>query len=724
MTAVPSARKPARKRSFRSVVPILGLVALASASVFFVGCGDATTTAEYAPIEFAAPPVTRTDDVVDVLHGVEVPDPYRWLEDQVAAETREWIEVQNSYTDEVFDQLPGRDELTALATSLLKIDSQGTPRERGGRYFYSKRAADEELSILYYRDGATGEDHTILDPHGMSDDHTTTVGMRDISDDGTMLIYAIREGGVDETSFRIRDIDTGEDLPDVFPPARYGSINLSPDKTGLYYGKFGSQDPRLYYHAIGTAIEEDREIFGEGYTMRDIPFGNLSPDGKWMLITVIEGSSGPNELFIAAVGEDGMPGEWLEIISDGKTRTSAGFAGDNLLITTDLDAPNSRVMVAPIESPQVENWVEIIPESPDRVIQGASGVGGYYFVSYLESVQPRLAQYDTEGNLVREVDFGVIGSVFGAGGEWDKKEATIGFSSFHMPTTSYLMDVDTGEREVWFQSEVPIDTESMDVKQVWYTSSDGTEIPMFIIHKNGLELNGDNPTYLTGYGGFNVSRTPGFSASAAAWVDLGGVYAIPNLRGGGEFGEAWHEAGMLGNKQNVFDDFIAAAEYLIGQGYTSSERLAIAGGSNGGLLVGAAMTQRPDLFGAVVCSYPLLDMVRYQDFLVARFWVPEYGSSEDAEQFEYIHAYSPYHRVVEGTQYPATLFISGDGDTRVDPLHARKMAALVQAANGGENPILLRYHIKAGHSGGMPVSERIEQMVDTFAFLRWQVAGE
>jgi prolyl oligopeptidase len=284
--------------------------------------------------------------------------------------------------------------------------------------------------------------------------------------------------------------------------------------------------------------------------------------------------------------------------------------------------------------------------------------------------------------------------------------------------------VDTGERDVWFQSEVPLDTESMDVKQVWYTSKDGTEIPMFVIHQKGLELNGDNPTYLTGYGGFNVSRTPGFSGSAAAWVDMGGVYAIPNLRGGGEFGEGWHEAGMLGNKQNVFDDFIAAAEYLIAEGYTSSERLAIRGGSNGGLLVGAAMTQRPDLFGAVVCTYPLLDMVRYQDFLVARFWVPEYGSSEDPEQFEYIHAYSPYHRVVEGTDYPATLFISGDGDTRVDPLHARKMAALVQAANGGDNPILLRYHTKAGHSGGMPVSEQIEQMVDTFAFLRWQVAGQ
>ena len=720
-----TALRSARRRSVREVSPILALAASAFAAAFLVGCADtATTTAEYAPVEFAAPPATRTDDVVDVLHGVDVPDPYRWLEDQEAPETREWIDGQNAYTDQIFEQLPGREELTRLASSLLKIDTQGTPNEEGGRYFYSRQGADDELRILYYREGAAGEDHVIIDPHGMSEDYTTSVGLRDVSDDGKWMVYAIREGGVDETSIKIRDVDIGEDLPDVLPAARYGSLNLTPDKTGLYYGKFGTQDPRIYYHAIGTAIEEDREIFGEGYTMRDIPFGNLSPDGKWMLITVIEGSSGPNELFIAQMGEDGLPGEWVEIISDGKTRSSASFAGDNLLITTDLDAPNSRVMVAPLASPQVENWVEIIPESPDRVIRSASGVGGYYFVSYLESVQPKLAQYDTEGNLVREIDFGVIGSVFGAGGEWDKKEATIGFSSFHVPTTSYLMDVDTGERELWFQTEVPIDTESMEVKQVWYTSKDGTEIPMFIVHKKGLELDGDNPTYLTGYGGFNISRTPGFSATAAAWVDLGGVYALPNLRGGGEFGEEWHEAGMLGNKQNVFDDFIAAAEYLVAEGYTRPERLAIAGGSNGGLLVGAAMTQRPDLFGAVVSAYPLLDMVRYQKFMVARFWVSEYGSSEDPEQFEYIRAYSPYQNVKPGTAYPATLFISGDGDTRVAPLHARKMAALLQAANGGEDPILLRYYTKAGHSGGQPVSERIEQMVDTFAFLRWQVAGE
>ena len=564
----------------------------------------------------------------------------------------------------------------------------------------------------------------MLDPHRMSEDHTTTAGWADISDDGKTMVYQIREGGVDEVSLRVRDIDSGEDFEDVFPPARYGSVALTPDKAGIYYGKYGSQEPRLYFHRMGTDLSEDTEIFGQGYTAADIPVAQLSPDGEWMFITVIHGSSGPTDLYLQRMGSDGEPeGDWIEIIADGVSKTFGSFAGDRLLLTTDLNAPNSRVVTAELDDPRWDRWVEVIPESGDRVIRGASPVGGYYFVSYLKDVLPRVAQYDTDGKLIRELEFETLGSTFGPSGEWDKDEAYVTFTSFHVPTTSYRLDVETGEREIWFQSEIPVDTNVMEVNQVWYESRDGTRIPMFIVHKKGLELNGRNPTYLTGYGGFNLSMTPSFSAQAAAWVELGGVYALPNLRGGGEFGEAWHEAGMFANKQNVFDDFIAAAEYLIDEGYTSAGHLAIAGGSNGGLLVGAAMTQRPELFGAVVCTYPLLDMVRYHKFLVARFWVPEYGSSDDPGQFEYIHAYSPYHAVEPGTDYPATLFISGDGDTRVDPLHARKMAALVQTANGGDDPILLRYHTKAGHSGGQPVSEQIEQMVDTMSFLLWQVGG-
>ncbi len=720
-----------RRRARQGSAPVTGGAILIIAVAAFImlvlaGCGgdSASASAEFASarVDFGTPPPTKTDDVVDVLHGVRVPDPYRWLEDQEAQETRAWIDAQNSYTDGVFEQIPGRARLTALATQLLRVDAQGTPREKGGRYFYSKRSRDDDLAIQYYSDGYGGEEHVLLDPHEMSDDHTTSVGVVEISSDGEVLVYSVREGGVDETELRVRDVDTGEDFPDAFPPARYGSVSLTPDKGGLYYGKFGSQEPRLYFHRMGTDPSQDIEIFGEGYSQADIPIAILSPDGEWMLVTVIHGSSGPTELYLQRMGSDGQPrGEWIEIINDDVSRTFGGFAGDKLLLTTDLDAPNSRVMVADLDNPSYQNWKEVVPESSDRVIQGASPVGGYYFVSYLETVQPRIAQYDTDGDLVREIEFDVLGSTFGPSGEWEKNEAYVTFTSFHVPTTSYKLDVETGEKEIWFQQDIPIDTGAMDVKQVWYESKDGTSIPMFIVHKKGLDLDGANPTYLTGYGGFNLSRTPGFSAQATAWVELGGVYAIPSLRGGGEFGEEWHRAGMFGNKQNVFDDFIAAAEYLIDEGYTSSDHLAIAGGSNGGLLVGAAMTQRPELFGAVVCSYPLLDMVRYHQFMVARFWIPEYGSSDDPEQFEYIHAYSPYHNVEMGTTYPATLFLSGDGDTRVAPLHARKMAGLVQAASDGENPILLRYHTKAGHSGGQPVSEQIEQMVDTMSFLLWQV---
>ncbi|MFQ5680327.1 MAG: prolyl oligopeptidase family protein [Gemmatimonadota bacterium] len=673
---------------------------------------------ERVAVEIGPPPETKVEVVADTLAGTVVADPYRWLEDQEAPETRAWIDAENAYTDSVFAQLPGREELRELATRLLKRDIMGTPREKGGRYFFSKRGADQDLFVVYFREGLDGEDQVLLDPHPLSEDHTTSVGLRDVSEDGRQVVYSVRLGGVDETELRVMDVDSREDLADVFPTARYGSVSFTPDGKGIYYSKFGSEEPRIYYHRLGTDPSADREVFGEGYTRQDIPVASLSDDGRWMLVTVIKGSSGPTKLFLKDLAHDGP---FVTVIDDGQSRSFAGFAGERLVITTDLEAPNKRVMVADLEQPSVGRWRELIPEREDVVIQGVSPVGGYYFVSYLKDVQPRLAQYDPNGEQVREIDFGTLGSVSGASGEWGKKEAFIGFSSFHVPPTSYRLNVETGERDVWFRSEIPIDTESIEVKQVWYESKDGTRVPMFLVHQKGLDPNGDHPTYLTGYGGFNISRTPGFSSTAAAWVQMGGVYALPNLRGGGEFGEEWHRAGMLENKQNVFDDFIAAAEWLVDNGYTRPERLAIAGGSNGGLLVGAAMTQRPDLFGAVVCSYPLLDMVRYHKFLVARFWVPEYGSSEDPAQLEYILAYSPYQNVEPGTEYPATLFVSGDGDTRVAPLHARKMAALVQAANGGENPILLRYFTKAGHSGGQPVSEQIDQMVDVFSFLRWQV---
>ena len=528
----------------------------------------------------------------------------------------------------------------------------------------------------------------------------------------------VRAGGVDEVSIRLRDVDTGADLLDDFPAARYGQVNLTPDKTGFYYERYGDVAPRVMYHAIGTDPGTDVQLFGDGYGLQHIPVTLLSDDGRWLLVHVIEGSSGPTEIHIKDLASDAP---FVAVIQDGVTESWAEFAGDQLVITTTLDAPNKRVVVADPANPAVEEWTEIIAERRDVVIQDARGLGGRLAVSFLQDVQPRAAIYELSGAHVRDIAFDTIGAVGGGAGRWTSDEAFFTFQSYHRPTTIYRYDLATGDQTVWAQVEVPIDTDRYTVTQTWFESKDGTRVPMFVTHRDDVVLDGENPTLLTGYGGFNLSMTPAFSSLAAVWLEHGGVFAEANMRGGGEFGEAWHRDGMLERKQNVFDDFIGAAEHLIAEGYTSPEHLAIRGGSNGGLLVGTVSNQRPDLFGAVVCTYPLLDMVRYHQFLVASFWVPEYGSSEDPDQFAYIYDYSPYHNIDATAEYPATLYITGDGDTRVAPLHGRKMAALMQATHGRSTPVLLRYHTDAGHSGGQPVSQQIEQMVDTVSFLLWQV---
>ena len=665
------------------------------------------------------PPDTRTESLVETLHGVEVADSYRWLEDQDAPETRAWIDKQNAYTDRVLAPLPGREALQSVAARVLQVDAIGLPNAHGGRYFYSKRRADQDLSVVYVRDGLEAEDRVLIDPHPMSPGHTVSVSLLDISHDGRLVVYAVRAGGVDEVSIRLRDVDTGEDLDDDFPAARYGQVNLTPDKTGFYYERYGDVTPRVMYHAIGTDPGTDVQLFGDGYGLQHIPVTLLSDDGRWLMVHIIEGSSGPTEIHIKDLAADAP---FVTVIQDGVTESWAEFAGDQLVITTDLDASNKRVMVADPANPRVDQWREIIAERRDVVIQDARGLGGRVVVSFMQDVQPRAAIHELSGAHVRDIAFDAIGTVGGGAGRWTSDEAFFTFQSYHRPTTIYRYDLATGDQTVWAQVEVPIDTDRYTVTQTWFESKDGTRVPMFITHRDDAVLDGTNPTLLTGYGGFNLSMTPAFSSLAAVWLEHDGVFAEANMRGGGEFGEAWHRNGMLDRKQNVFDDFIGAAEHLIAEGYTSPEHLAIRGGSNGGLLVGTVSNQRPDLFGAVVCTYPLLDMVRYHQFLVASFWVPEYGSSDDPDQFAYIYDYSPYHNIDATADYPATLYITGDGDTRVDPLHGRKMAALMQAIHGQSTPMLLRYHTDAGHSGGQPVSQQIEQMVDTVSFLLWQVS--
>ena len=664
------------------------------------------------------PPVTERNEVVDTLHGVEIPDPYRWLEDQIGPDTRAWIDAQNEYTDSLLEPLSGRGELSALVAKVLEVDAVGLPTERGGRYFYGKRRADQDLVVLYVREGLHGDDRVLIDPHSFSPDHTISVSYLDISRDGNLVVYAVRDGGVDEVSIRLHDVETGEDLDDVLPPARYGQVSLTPDRTGFYYERYGDVTPRVMFHDIGTDSSTDIQLFGDGYQRHHIPVSILSDDGRWLLVHVIEGSSGPTEIHLKDLTSDAP---FTTVIRDGVSESWAEFAGEQIVITTNLDAPNKRVVVTDPDKPSVEHWREIISERTNVVIQEARGLGGRLAVSYLQDVEPRVAIHELSGALVRDIEFATVGSVGGGAGHWTTDEAFFTFQSYHRPNTIYRYDLATGEQAVWAQVQVPIDTDRYEVTQEWFTSADGTRVPMFITRRIDVELDGRNPTLLTGYGGFNLSRTPAFSSLAAVWLESGGVFAEANMRGGGEFGEEWHRDGMLERKQHVFDDFIGAAEHLITEGYTSPEHLAIRGGSNGGLLVGAVSNQRPELFGAVVCTYPLLDMLRYQQFLVASFWMPEYGTSEDSDQFAYLRDYSPYHNVDPTVTYPATLYITGDGDTRVAPLHARKMAALMQATHGATTPILLRYHTDAGHSGGQPISQQIQEMVDTVSFLLWRV---
>jgi len=668
--------------------------------------------------EVPAPPETKALEVRDSLHGQEIADPYRWLEDQVSPETREWINAQNRYTDSILDPLPGREELKTFLSSLMKIDTISLPIAVSGRYFFSKRRADQDLSVIYMRKGLQGKDEVLIDPHPMSEDKTVSVGMQDISQDGTLLAYAIRKGGEDEIEIRLFDVDSRSDLPDSLPKARYFGVSLTADKKGFYYTRHEPEGPRVFYHQMGKSLTSDKKIFGDGYGPEIILTADLSEDSQWMVIHVSYGAAADKtEIYMKDLTLDGPI---YPVVKDIPGRFIGEIAGGCLFLQTNWEAPNGKIIAVDPKAPAKENWRVIVPES-EAVLVGFGGAGGKLFASYLKDVKTSVVAFEPDGTRIREISFPTIGTVSGVIGRWDSNEAFYVFTSFHIPTTIYRYDVASGSQEVWAKIKVPIESEKFDVKQVWYKSKDGTNIPMFIVHAKDIKLNGSNPTLLTGYGGFNLSLTPSFSVQAAAWVEKGGVIAVANLRGGGEFGEKWHKAGMRENKQNVFDDFIAAAEYLIKNKYTSPRKLAITGGSNGGLLVGAAMTQRPELFGAVVCTYPLLDMIRYHKFLVARYWVPEYGSSDDAQQFKYLFAYSPYHQVKKGTKYPPLLFITGDADTRVAPLHARKMTALVQASSGSKKPVMLRYHIKAGHSGGQPLSQQIEDMTDTLSFLFWQL---
>jgi prolyl oligopeptidase len=673
----------------------------------------------------SAPPTTRRDDVVDDYFGTMVADPYQWLEDQNSAETRAWITAQDSFSRPILDGLPGRDVLRQRLTALMNVDVIGTPFEQGGRYFFSRRKAGQDLYVLYMRQGLDGPDQVLLDPHPLSPDHSTSAGFMDVSKDGKLMAYHVRRGGKDEVSIHLMETDSRHDLADVMPEGNYFSVAIKPDKSGFYYARRIETGPRIFYHALGSDPASDKQIFGDDLGLGDIAFSRLSDDGHYLLIDVLHGSAAEKtELYLQdlAVKTAVRP-----VVNDLTARFSADLAGDRLYIQTNWNAPNGRVFLTDLATPTRDHWREVLPES-DAVIEGISAAGGKLFVNYVHDAHAELRVFEAGGREGREIPLPALGSASGVSGRWESRNVFYEFSSFAQAPTVYRYDVQQGTPEVWARVEVPLKSDDFEVHQVWYESKDKTRVPMFIAYREGTRLDGSNLTLLTGYGGFDVSLLPSFSAEAAVWVESGGVFAVPNLRGGGEFGEKWHKAGMLQNKQNVFDDFLAAAQYLVDGHYTNPSKLGITGQSNGGLLVGAALTQRPDLFRAVVCRYPLLDMLRYENFLVARYWVPEYGAAAaDAEQFKVLYAYSPYQNVKRGADYPAVLFVTGDGDTRVAPLHARKMAAMLQWATRSESrsgrPILLSYDTKSGHSGGRPLSKEIDELVDELSFFSWQLGA-
>ena len=667
------------------------------------------------------PPVTAVEGVRDTLHGVVVEDPFRWLEDQESPRTRQWIDAQNVYTEAVLGPVePSRESLRRQLAQLLEVESVSVPFERGGRYFYSRRRADQDLPVLCMRQGLEGKEEVLVDPHALSPDHTISVNFLDVSDDGRLLAYGTRSGGEDEVTVTFLDLETRE-VADRMPRARYSGISITPDRTRCYSARRDRRGSRVYSHRLGSDPAGDLELFGDRSTPEENVGSDLSSDGRWLVLTVSHGSaSNFTEIYVKEVARDGPI---VPIVNDVRADFRPIVAGDRMFLETDWEAPNRRILEVDLRRPARANWREVVPEA-EVAIQGTSAVDGRLCVRYLEDAISRVRVFEFDGRRVGSMRFPTLGALSAISGRWDRPGAFFTFQSFHLPATIYRYDVRRGRRSVWWQPQVPFRSDRFEVRQEWVTSKDGTRLPMFVAHRKGLRLDGRNPALLTGYGGFKLSQTPAFSARAVVWMERGGVYALANLRGGGEYGEAWHQAGMLERKQNVFDDFVAAAQHLVDRGYTRPERLAISGTSNGGLLVGAALTQRPDLFRAVVCGFPLLDMLRYHRFLVAPLWVPEYGSAEDATQFLTLRAYSPYQHVQANGKYPAVLLISGDSDTRVAPLHARKMTAMLQSRSASGRPVLLSYDTRAGHSrANKPIGRQIDDTALELQFLLWQVRG-
>lgn len=664
--------------------------------------------------------------MVETLHGVPIEDPYRWLEDDNAPATQAWVQRQNAVTFAYLEGIPERGLLRERLTALWNYERYGVPFRQGGRYFFSKNDGLQNQSVLYVTESLEAEPRVLLDPNTLAADGTVALTSYAVSDDGNLLAYGVAVAGSDWQEWRVRDVRTGEDRSDRLQWVKFSGASWTPDSRGFYYSRYDEPTEaqrltkvnyfqKLYYHRLGEPQTEDTLVYHRP-DQKEWGFrGQVTDDGRYLVITVTQGTDPKNRVYYQDLTTPGSG--VVELLND--FDASYGFVdndGPVFWFHTDLEAPRGRVIAIDTRAPERGRWREVIPQAAET-IQGVSLVNHQFYVNYLKDARTQVKVFDLEGRPRREVALPGLGTAGGFDGKRTDTETFYYFTSFTTPTVIYRHDAVTGESTVFRQPTVGFNPNDYETRQVFYASRDGTRVPLFISHKKGLILTGQTPTLLYGYGGFNISITPSFSVANLVWMERGGIYAVPNLRGGGEYGEEWHQAGTKLRKQNVFDDFIAAAEWLITRGYTRPDRLAIAGGSNGGLLVGAVMTQRPELFGACLPAVGVLDMLRFHKFTIGWAWTSDYGSPDDPTEFAALLRYSPYHNLKPGVRYPATLITTADHDDRVVPAHSFKFAARLQEYHAGDNPVLIRIETKAGHGAGKPTAKLIEEAADRLAFL-------
>ena len=701
---------------------------LAAGCAFAMGSCNMEKQEETASINY---PETRKDSsVADEYFGTKVPDPYRWLENDTSKETEDWVKAQNELTFGYLKEIPYRDSINDRLTELWNYEKVGAPFVRGNyTYFYKNNGLQNQYVLYRFKNGQTMEEAEVfLDPNQFSKDGTTSLGGMSFTKDGSLIAYQISEGGSDWRKVIILNAETKEQVEDTLVDVKFSGTSWKGNE-GFYYSSYdkpkeGSQlsgmtdKHKLFFHKLGTPQSEDQLIFGGEETPRRYIGGYVTEDEKYLVITAATSTTG-NELYIKDLAKADAPIQ--NIVSNFDNDHGIIYtSGSTLYIKTNLNAPNGKVVTTTVDALGSENWKDLIAETENVLSIGSAG--GKFFATYMIDATEKVFQYDMEGKMEHEIELPGLGSAGGFGGRTEDTVIYYSFTSYVYPGTTFKYDIASGESTVYRKSGVDFDPEKYESTQVFYTSKDGTKVPMIITHKKGVELNGQNPTYLYGYGGFNVSLTPSFSTSTIVFLEHGGVFAVANLRGGGEYGEEWHSAGTKMNKQNVFDDFIAAAEYLIDNKYTSSDKLAVAGGSNGGLLVGATITQRPDLMKVAFPAVGVLDMLRYNKFTAGAGWAYDYGTAEDSkEMFEYLYKYSPYHALKEGTAYPATMVTTGDHDDRVVPAHSFKFAARLQEYHKGEDPVLIRIETNAGHGAGKPTDKIIQEQADKWCFLFWNM---